>query len=1097
MNTTSALTGTVLGGFRLGEIIGQGGMASVHRARDEASGRDVAVKVLPLDAVDDEVDVQRFEREAALAASIVHPNVIGIFGSGREHGVLWTAMELAAGETLRQRLRRAGRMSAADTIAIGRQVLSALVAAHDKGVLHRDIKAENVMVAEDGSVKVLDFGIAKIATGPALTRVDEIIGTVEYMAPEQILGDPVSPAADLYAVGVLLFELLTGELPFAGTSPAALVYNQLNEEPAAPSSLQSSVPRSLDRLVLRLLAKLPEDRCDSATALRELETVARRQDLTDLTGLTGSPSSTTEMEAAQFRSRNFRPAFVGRDGEMQTLMSHLEPLASGGRTVFIAGEAGVGKTRLTEEFRRRASANGMLCLAGSCLFDNSLGPYMPFMDALGELFNLSDDELSPDERQALVDQLQDQSPELASLAKSSTTTAKVRTSFTAALGTEQGDDAARLRFFDAIFEVLHTAARQRPLVLILEDVHWSDDGSLNLFSHLVRRIADAPILLVVTYRPEEANDSLAKLLSQLDEDGGLDRLPLGRLSRSAVVRLAESLFLEAEFGDDFDDFLYAQSQGNPFIAIEILKLLRSQQVLFCENDLWQVDPGFATQALPERVNALVLRRIDLLASEERELLQLAAVIGQRFNSTTLEAASGMSRIALLKQLFRLEKQHRLISAVDGTYEFTHSKIREVLYEEIPWELRREYHRSVATILSRSAADIDDSELGHHLFRGERFAEALRCLERAAVAAARLFSWREAGRLFDQAAEACQQSDGDVGRLLAALRSSGRCYANLTAYDQATQRMVQMQAVAVTAQRPTDEADAVTQMGRVDLHCGRFNEATTAFGHAIGLVRQSTDAAARAVYGRALLNWGTADFESGRYAEADEHWQEARLSLQEDPAELSNCLNNLAVLATVRGEFDAALQLYQQVLAVDLKSQSLDQMSLTHLNMSMIASDQERWDDALELSARSLELCRQSRMFAHEPMIHLSCAEALMGKGDAAAQQSLAAALRGFRRLDDALGMADVLRFQGRLCREQLRWEEGREALRRSIDMNRQFGESISLGEALYELGELEKAAGETTTAIESLQEAEAIFSRAEARLDLDRVQRVLDELHVN
>ena len=184
-------------------------MATVYRARDEDRNRDVAVKVLPVEAIDDPRDAQRFEREASLAAGILHPNIIRIYGSGREQGLLWTAMELAEGESLRERLRREGRLSVTDTIAVGRQVLAALVAAHDKDVLHRDIKAENIVVADDGSLKVLDFGIAKVASGPALTRADEIIGTVEYMAPEQILGDAVGPAADLYAVGVLLFEQLT------------------------------------------------------------------------------------------------------------------------------------------------------------------------------------------------------------------------------------------------------------------------------------------------------------------------------------------------------------------------------------------------------------------------------------------------------------------------------------------------------------------------------------------------------------------------------------------------------------------------------------------------------------------------------------------------------------------------------------------------------------------------------------------------------------------------------------------------------------------------------------------------------------------------
>lgn len=1094
MNTSDALTGTVVGGYRLDAILSHSGTATMYRAHDESRGFDVAFKALPADSIGDRQDVQRFEREAELAAGIDHPNVVRILASGCESGVMWTAMELVEGESLRQRLQRDGRLSVADAIAAGRQVLAALVAVHGQGVLHRDVRAENVIIAIDGAVCVLDFGTAKTADS-ALTRTEDIIGTVEYMAPEQMLGDPVGPAADMYAAGVLLFELLTGELPFTGASPAALVYNQLNEDPRAPSSLLSPVPRSLDQLVLRLLDKLPDGRVDAATALRQLEMIERRQELAELPD---SQSRAEADEAQELRTRQFRPAFVGRDAEMDNLVSNLDGLADGGRALFIAGEAGVGKTRLVEEFNRGAQGVGARCLSGACFFDNRLGPYMPFMDILGELFSLPDDDLSVDERSALEAQLQEQGAELAELARSTTTTAKVRTGFAAALGSDGADEGARLRFFDAIFDVLRTAALSKPLVLVIEDAHWSDEGSLSLLRHFVQRVAEAPILLLVSYRPEElAGDDctgLQELLSERGADSRLELLELQRLPESALLRLAESLFFEADFGPSFSEFLFGQSQGNPFIAIEVLKLLRSRGVLFCENGLWRVDPGFAEQVIPERVNALMLRRIDLLANDERELLQLAAVIGQRFTTAALEASSGMPRLKLLKLLFRLEKQHRLIDASDGTFEFTHAKIREVLYEEIPWELRREYHRSVATVLS--ATDRDNGQVGSHLYRGESFDGALPYLEQAAIDARRLFSWREAALLFDQTAEACRQTDADVARLLRALRSAGRCYANLTAYDEASERMTQMQAVAVTAQLRTDEADAVTQMGWVDLRCGRFDDASTACRHASDLVSDAADAGARAVYGQALMNWGVADFEMGRYAEAEQRWREAQQVLQDNPEELSSCLNNQAVLATVRGELDEAWELFEQVLEVDRSRNAIDQMPLTYLNMSMLRSDQERWDEALELGLIGIDLCQTSRMFAHEPMLQLARGEALIGSGEPTlAQQALDAARRGFRRLEDTQGIADVLRLQGRLCRQQGRWDESREALDRSIEINRQFGESVSLGEALYELAELHRATGAPAAAEEPLAEAEGIFVRAEARPDLERVQQALEELH--
>jgi len=235
--------GRKFGNYRITDVLGSGGMGTVYRARDESRNLDVALKVMDLDQIADARDVERFEREARLASRLDHPNVVHIVGTGEEHGCVYLAMELVEGESLRSLIRdHQGGLPVELALDISGQILSALGAAHEAGIVHRDIKPENVIRRPDGMIKVLDFGVARIEGAMALTRPNDFVGTVEYMAPEQILAEGIGPGVDLYASGVMLYEMLTGSLPFSGDSPATLVYHQLNEDPRPPSVLHPDFP---------------------------------------------------------------------------------------------------------------------------------------------------------------------------------------------------------------------------------------------------------------------------------------------------------------------------------------------------------------------------------------------------------------------------------------------------------------------------------------------------------------------------------------------------------------------------------------------------------------------------------------------------------------------------------------------------------------------------------------------------------------------------------------------------------------------------------------------------------------------------------------
>jgi beta-lactam-binding protein with PASTA domain/predicted Ser/Thr protein kinase len=251
------------GRYRVMRKLGAGGMADVYLAEDEELGRRVAIKILNDRHANDEQFVERFRREAKNAAGLSHPNIVSIYDRGEAEGTYYIAMEFLEGRTLKELLIARGPMAIADAITFVRQILNALRFAHRKGVVHRDIKPHNVMVDGDGRLKVTDFGIAR-AGASQMTEAGAIVGTAQYLSPEQARGAPVDQRSDLYSIGIVLYEMLTGQVPFTGDTPVEIAMKHLSDTPRPPSTIRPEIPPDLDMIVLRALAKNSDDRFQAA-----------------------------------------------------------------------------------------------------------------------------------------------------------------------------------------------------------------------------------------------------------------------------------------------------------------------------------------------------------------------------------------------------------------------------------------------------------------------------------------------------------------------------------------------------------------------------------------------------------------------------------------------------------------------------------------------------------------------------------------------------------------------------------------------------------------------------------------------------------------
>ena len=342
--------GSRLGRYDIIAALGAGGMGEVYRARDSRLGRDVALKVLPAGVAADAERLARFEHEARVVAGLNHPNIVTLYSVEDEDGIRFLTMELVEGQGLDRQVTPGG-LPIARVIEWGVGVADALAAAHDKGVVHRDLKPANVMLTNDGRVKVLDFGLAKLADRRTdleaaqaatieapVSAAGQVVGTVAYMAPEQVRGEPVDSRADLFALGILLYELTTGRRPFEGATQGLVSSAILRDTPRPPSSVRADAPTDLDRIIARCLEKEPRARIQTA---RDVSNELRRAGMTtDVAAriLKAPPTPSTPL--------------LGRE---ETLDAAIERVRGGARLLTVTGYGGTGKTRFAIELFHRLS----------------------------------------------------------------------------------------------------------------------------------------------------------------------------------------------------------------------------------------------------------------------------------------------------------------------------------------------------------------------------------------------------------------------------------------------------------------------------------------------------------------------------------------------------------------------------------------------------------------------------------------------------------------------------------------------------------------------------------------------------------------------
>lgn len=378
--------------YRVEGTLGEGGKGIVYLCQDTVLGRRVAIKLIKQEIMDPD-SLARFQREVQSMAQLVHTNVVTIFDIGQEDGRHYLVLELMEGGSVED-LIAAGTSSSLDiatTLRIGQDVARGLSHAHSHGILHRDIKPGNIWLTSEGLAKLGDFGLAYLGAEARVTPANMMVGTVAYMAPEIALGRPADERSDLYMLGASLYEMTTGRLPFPGEDPMRVIFSHVNDLPLSPKRLAHETPSALDTLILRLLAKDPEQRPGSANDVVEaLEQIHQRlgsgSEFAQTAAYGAEVVDDTRRRSELTQTPTPEPGWVqplvGRDQERDILRARLDAAMQGqGGLVFITGDAGIGKTRLAAELRAYARGRGCQWLEGRYEKEGSI-PLQPYVEAV-------------------------------------------------------------------------------------------------------------------------------------------------------------------------------------------------------------------------------------------------------------------------------------------------------------------------------------------------------------------------------------------------------------------------------------------------------------------------------------------------------------------------------------------------------------------------------------------------------------------------------------------------------------------------------------------------------------------------------------------
>ena len=685
--------------YQIQAHLGTGGMGEVYRVLDLDQGQACALKILNT-MVDQKAVHRRFHREFQVLNRFQHPRLVRTYTWGFAEDRPYFTMEYLPGKTLEKIIADQAllaRFRASHFFALVQQIAEGLAYIHTQGAVHRDLKPSNIMVleTEEGiETTILDMGLAKLRHlhSVSITQTGAAIGTAEYMSPEQGKGLWVDHRSDLYSLGIILYEMLTGAPPFSGQNPISVIMKHIRESPPPMGQVNIAVPEQTQQIVLKLLAKEPVDRYQSAEEVLHAlpsEVVLPGDELRDV------------------RRKVMRPQFIGRESEMKTLRAMLQEVQAGKqRVVLISGEAGVGKSRLVEELLGDALIHDFLCLKGAGREEG------------GQIYG------------ALIDAFQ-----------------RVKTTDLV------GRETDKFSVMERWLQLLKSLRQKQPIVLCLEDIQWLDELTLEFLQYALRDPEPCPFLLCLTCRRsnlEPLSEEIEKFIYS-NELAETTQMQLGNLSQETSGYLAASMFGERSIPLDALQTLFRETGGLPLFVVEAVRTLVNADVVR-QNAFgdWQWGE-FPETLLSDDISEILHRRIATLSAVQQRVLEYACVFLSDFSFELLAAVWRGDELELLDVLDELIAEGLLTACGEDEdrYRFSQELCRRAIYDHMQNVRRRLLHREIGNALEETE-DVEEltEELADHFAAAEEHDKAVKYTRMAGKKALETQAYRQTRMRFE-------------------------------------------------------------------------------------------------------------------------------------------------------------------------------------------------------------------------------------------------------------------------------------------------------------------------------------------------------------
>ena len=768
------------GRYAILKKLGEGGKGIVYKAKDTALNRVVAIKMLKNPVTAGEA-YTRFMTEAQSVAKLNHPNIVSIYDIGKEDRKQFFVLEFVEGRDLRDLIETSleGKCDIQTVLRIGIDVCSALQYAHSQGILHRDIKPENIKITAEGVAKLMDFGLAKMLGQPHQTQDGVIVGTVAYVAPEIALGRGADARSDLYSFGTVLYETATGKPPFPGEDPVKIIFSHVHDCATSPDKLNSKVPRTLAECIMKLLEKDPGRRYQTAADLLATLRDIAQESFAEVRVPAQKPSA---IAAPGLRLSGVGEVrLIDRVEEMALLREAVDrAVRCEGGLVFLYGEPGIGKTRLAREIGAYARLRGMQVLSGRspALFRmDGAPPYILWNEVIKDYLEMCTPQqlykaigLYPSEVCKLVPQIKEKLGAVP-------------------LSPPLSPEDERDRLFEAVSQFVTNISKESPLLVVLDDLQWTDQSSLLLLHYLARGVQKEPMLLLGTYRHTDIDDkhALSPVLTELNRERLLQPVRLKRMSLNDTSEMIKQILGQDDVPKEFCELLYEKTGGNPFFIEETIKSLQEEEVIYREGNKWKIKDTSRIE-FPETVKRVIKTRISRLDEPSQHILTMASFLGKDFTFEALQGAMGFEEDKLLESIERILKtgliKERIVRG-EESYSFADAVVRDVLHEEVSLLRHKKLHGVVGYALEKAYTDRIDEHLGelaYHFLEGGYKDKALEYFLKAVEKAEHVYAHEQASSYLQHAIEILEGKEGSLEERARVIEKLGNLKRYMGEYD---------------------------------------------------------------------------------------------------------------------------------------------------------------------------------------------------------------------------------------------------------------------------------------------------------------------------